>query len=97
MNVSILQIFEYLHATCGNLTDLDLQQNEEKMRQPWNQKQPIENKIYQLEGAIDYAEHVNSPFTKNQTLSVACVVMDQAKVFKEPRREWRRKPQAEKI
>ena len=38
MSVSILQIFQHLHVTCSNITDLDLQQNEDMIRQPWNQE-----------------------------------------------------------
>ena len=42
MNVSIPQNFQQLHDTSGNITDLDLQSNEERMKKTWNQEQPIE-------------------------------------------------------
>ena len=42
INMSIHQIFEHLHATYGNITNLDLKQNEERMRQHWNQENSIE-------------------------------------------------------
>ena len=91
MNFSIHQIFEHLCATHGNMTELDLHKNEEKMRQPWNQEQPIETAFQQLEEVIHYEERGNLPFANNQILSEACVIMAQAKVFQEPRIEWRRK------
>ena len=96
MNVFIRQIFEHLNATRSSMTNLDLQQNEEKMRQPWNQEQPIETVLQQLKEAINYAEYGNPPFTNDQMISAVHVVMAQSKVFKELRREWRGKPKAGK-
>ena len=55
MRASIRQNFEHLHTAHGNTTDLDLQQNEEKMKQTWNQKQPIESVFQKLEEVIEHA------------------------------------------
>ena len=62
------------------------------MRQPWNKEQPIETVFQQLEEAIDYVQHGNSPFT--HFFPAAHIIMAQAKVFKEACREWRYKDQA---
>ena len=74
--MSIYLIFEYLHATLGSTTDLDLKQNEEKMRQPWNQDQLTETSFQQLEEANDCVEHGNSPFANYQILPAAHVIMN---------------------
>ena len=97
MSVSMRNIFEHLRNTCGNITDLDLKHNEEKMKKPWNQEKSIEIVFQQLEEAIEDALHENSPCTNNQILHVACVIMCPVKAFKEARREYWRKDQAEKI
>ena len=55
MSVSMSQMFEHLHNTCGNIIDLDLQQNEEQMKQPWNQEQTIETVFQKLEEVIKQA------------------------------------------
>ena len=56
LNILMHQIFEHLHNSCGNIENLHLQQNEDKMKQPWNQDQLIETVFHQIEEGIEYTQ-----------------------------------------
>jgi len=95
-NVTVRQVFRHLYNTYGNISELDLVENEEKMKKAWNQEEPIEVLFNQIEEAVEYAQHGNAPFTNAQVLNIAFVLMAQAKIFKDACKEWRRKPPNDK-
>ena len=59
MNTSTHQIFQHLHDIFGHTIDLDLQTNEERMKHPRNQEEPIETVFQKLEESIEYAQNGN--------------------------------------
>jgi len=95
-NVTVLQVFQHLYNTYGNITELELIENEEKMKTPWNQSEPLETVFHQIEEAVEFAQHGNSPFTNNQVLNIAYYIMAQANIFKEACKEWKRAPADQK-
>ena len=88
-NETVLQVFERLCNTYGNITELELIENEEKMKTSWNQLEPIETIFYQIEVAVEFAQHGDLPFTNNQLLNIAYCIMAQANTFKEACKEGR--------
>ena len=66
------------------------------MKKPWNQSEPIETIFHQIEEAVEFAQHGNSPFTNNQVLNIAYYIMAQANIFKEACKEWKRAPADQK-
>jgi hypothetical protein len=86
-NVIVLEIFRHLYRTYGNISELDLIINQEKIKIQWNQDKPIETFFQQIEESVEFAQHSNVPFTNEQVLTIAFVVMAQAKIFKEACKE----------
>ena len=66
------------------------------MKTPWNQNEPLENVFHQIEEAVEFAKHGNSPFTNSQVLKIAYYIMAQAKIFKEACKEWKKTPAEDK-
>ena len=54
-NVIVLQIFQYLCNAHGNITKLELPENQEKMKTLYNQNELIETVFYQIESAVEFA------------------------------------------
>ena len=95
-NTTPLQVFQHLFQTYGKITKLELIENEQKMKTPWNQDEPIETVFYQIEECVEFAQHGNAPFTNTQVLNAAYYIMAQAKIFKDTCKEWKRLPANEK-
>ena len=74
-NVTLLQIFQYLFGTYGNITELELIKNEQKMKIPWNQDNPIETIFYQIKECIEFSQYGGAPFTNTQVLNAAFYIM----------------------
>ena len=89
-NVTVLQVLQHLCSTYGNITQLELIENEERMKTPWNQNEPLETVFHHIEEAVELAQHGNSPFTNNQVVNIAYCIMAQAKLFKEACKEWKK-------
>ena len=45
-NTTPLQVFQHLFQMYGKITELELIENEQKMKTPWNQDEPIETIFY---------------------------------------------------
>ena len=95
-NTTVLQVFQHLFRTYGNIAEIELMENEQKLKTPWNQEDPIETVFHQVEECIEFAQHGNAPFSNAQVLNAAYYIMAQAKVFKDACKTWRRLPAAEK-
>ena len=89
-------MFQHLFRTCGNITELEIIENEQKLKTPWNQDEPIETVFHQIEECVEFAQHGNTPFSNAQVLNVAYCIMAQAKVFKGTCKEWKRLPAADR-
>ena len=96
-NSTPLQVFQYLFQTYGKIAELELIENEQKMKTPWNQDEPIETVFSQVEECAEFAQHGNAPFTNTKVLNEAYYIMAQAKIFKDTCKEWNKLPATEKI
>ena len=95
-NTTVLMVFQHLFRTCGNITELELIENEQKLKTPWNQDEPIETIFHQVEECVEFAQHGNAPFSNAQVLNAAYCIMAQAKIFKDTCKEWKHLPAADK-
>ena len=95
-NVTVLQVCQHLFKTYGNITELELMENEQKLKTPWNQEEPIETVFHQIEECMEFAQHGNAPFTNTQVINTAYYIMAQAKVFKDTCKDWKRFPADQK-
>ena len=56
MNQTILAILNHLFEIYGNITPLELEDNNTKMRSNWDPNSPFDCLIKQIKGVHDYAE-----------------------------------------
>ena len=89
-------IISYLYDNYAKITDSDLQENDKKLRAPYDPSQPIETFFARIEECREYAAAGNTPYTPQQILSCAYQGVFQAGVFQDGCKEWRRKPTGDK-
>ena len=95
-NIIVLQVFQYLYNIYGNITELELLENQEKMKTLQNQNELIKAVFYQIESAVEFTQYDNVPFTNTQVLNIVYYIMAQAKIFKEAYKEWKNKADNDK-
>ena len=53
------------------------------MKTPWNQDEPLENMIRQIEKCVEFAEQGGAPMSNMQEINISHVIMAQVQVFKD--------------
>ena len=71
MNQPIWAILHHLFENYGNITPLELEDNDTKMRSNWDPNSPFDCLIKQIEDGQDYAEDGGQPYTTKQLLCIA--------------------------
>ena len=71
MNQPIHAILHHLFENYGNITPLELEDNNTKMRLNWDPNSPFDCLIKQIEDGQDYAEDGGQPYTTEQLLHIA--------------------------
>jgi len=95
-NTTVLQVFQHLFCIYGNITKIELIENEQKLKTPWNQEELIETVFHQVEECVEFAQYGNAPFSNAQVLNAAYYIIAQAKIFKDTCKDWKRLPVADK-
>ena len=95
-NISIPDIFTFLHKTYGNITSIDLEDNEKRMTKPYKEDLPFGVFVKQIEDAVEYAEAGGEPFTNEQVVSKAYNLLIKSGVYALGCREWESKSTPEK-
>ena len=54
-NIAVLEIFQHLHRIHGNITELELIENKQYIKIPWNQDKSIEIVFYKIENCIEFS------------------------------------------
>ena len=71
MNQSIRNLLAHLFENYGNITQLELEDNDTKMRSLWDPNSPFDCLVQQLEDGQDYADDGGQPYTTDQLLRIA--------------------------
>ena len=71
MNQSIRAILQHLFDNYGNITPLELKDNDTKMRATWDPNSPFDCLVKQIEDGQDYADDGGQPYTAEQLLRIA--------------------------
>ena len=95
-SLSLLQMLQFLYDTYGDITPSELEDNDDRMRLPYDPTQPMETLYNQIEQAVDIAEAGQQPYTNKQVLTRAYNLILQTGLFTDPCREWRHKLPADK-
>ena len=71
MKQSISNLLTHLFENYGNITQLELEDNDTKMRALWDPNSPFDCLVKQLEDGQDYADDSSQPYTADQLLRIA--------------------------
>ena len=92
--VSVLTIITHLYTNYGQISDLDLDDNERQMKKRYDPNQPIDTLFKQIETCVEFATTGNSPFTARQIVNTAFLLVFATGVYEEECREWKRRAAA---
>ena len=95
-SVSTMNIITHLYDTYGQISDLDIDENERKMKQRYDPNQPIDVLFKQIESAEEYATTGNSPFTARQIVNTAFLLIFACGAYEDECKEWKRRALATK-
>ena len=96
MNQSICNLRTHLFENYGNITQLELEDNDTKMRSLWDPNSPFDCLVQQLEDGQDYADDNSQPYTTDQLLRIAYTLVFKTGLYFEDCKAWNAKPNNEK-
>ena len=96
MNQSIRNLLTHLFENYSNITQLELEDNDTKMRSLWDPNSPFDCLVQQLEDGQDYANDGSQPYTTDQLLRIAYTLVFKTGLYFEDCKAWNAKPNNEK-
>lgn len=87
-SITLLRMLQHLYDTYGDLTPTELEDNDTRMRAPYDPTEPIETLYNQLEQAVDIAEAGSLPYTQAQILTRAYNLILQTGLFDDACSAW---------
>lgn len=95
-NVSAREMIQHLYLNYGVITPAELDENDARMREPFDSTKPIEELFEQIEDATDYADAAGAPYNNAQVISRAYVLVLKTGEYNDACRDWRKRPEQEK-
>ena len=95
-NVTARDMIQHLYTNYGVITPADLDDNDARMREPFDASKPIEELFEQIEDATDYADAAGAPYNNSQVISRAYILIYKTGEYNEACKDWRKKPENEK-
>ena len=96
MNQSICNLLTHVFENYGNITQLELEDNDTKMRALWDPNKPFDCLVQQLEDGQDYADDGGQPYTADQLLRIAYTLVFKTGLYFKDCKAWNAKPNNEK-
>ena len=94
MNQSIRTILQHLFDNYGNITPLELEDNDTKMRATWDPNSPFDCLIQQIEDGQDYANDGGQSYTAEQLKRIAYTLVFKTGLYFEDCKAWNAHPAA---
>jgi hypothetical protein len=94
--VTAFELIRHLYDCYGLLDAVDLATNNDRMKEKWIATTPITKLYKQIESAMDVAEIGNAPFTAEQVINTAYLLVFATGQYDDACKEWNRKPTANK-
>ena len=88
MNQTIHAILNHLFENYGNITPLECEDNDTKMRSNWDPNSPFDCLIKQIEDGQDYAEDGGQPYTTEQLLCIAYTLVFKTGLYFKECKQW---------
>ena len=89
-------MLEHLYANYANISPANLQQNDAKLRAPYDANHPIETLIDQVELAVEYSAVGKTPYSAEKVVTIAFQLVFQTGLFLDDCKLWKRKAPVEK-
>ena len=86
----------HLYSTYANIFASTLQDNDKRLRAPYDSNQPFETLIDKVKNAVDYASAGDTPYNPAQVVGIAFQLVFQTGIFKNDCKLWRRQPEGVK-
>ena len=96
MDQPIHAILHHLFKNYGNITPLELENNDTKMRLNWDPNSPFDCLIKQIEDGQDYAEDGGQPYTTEQLLCITYTLVFKTGLYFKECKQWSNCPATEK-
>ena len=80
---------DHLYSTYANISASALQDNDKKLRAPYDSNQPFENLINQVKNAVDYASAGDMPYTPAQVVEISFQLVFKTSIFNDDYKLWR--------
>ena len=90
-NKTLPDLLTHLYATYAKITPADLAVNRKKMSTQWDPNLPIEYVFHQIQDAMDYADHAQTPFSTEQIANEAYKLVFNTGLFESKCRKWRKR------
>ena len=91
-NVTVLELLTHLYSTYAKISPGDLEENERRMKTPYDANFPIELLFKQVEDSVAYADHGQAPISPVQTTNRAYTLIFNTGLFADECKEWKRLP-----
>ena len=89
--VTTLQLLTHLYDHYGQISDMDLDDNEKQMGAKYDPNQPIDTLFKQIEAAVEFATTGNAPFTARQIVNKAFLLIFATGAYEDECKEWKRR------
>ena len=90
-------LLEHFYTTYAKISASTMQDNNMRLRDPYNSNQPFETLIDQVENVVDYASAVDTTYTPAQVVAISFQLLFQTGLFNDYWKLWRRQPANENI
>jgi hypothetical protein len=87
--VTALELLDHLWTTYGNIDDLDLTENEARMKAPWNEPTPIEDLFKQLKEGQEFAKRSKEIISDTTLAREGYNIILATGLFSSACRKWR--------
>ena len=94
-NVKTITILNHLYDSYARITPTDLDENDKRLKEPYDPNETIETLIDQVEDALEYAAVGKDPYTPRQIVNIAYTLLFNTGVYHDDCKTWRQKSIAE--
>ena len=95
-NVTTRDLIQCLYTGYGNITSIQLADNDIKLRSVYDPNQPIESLYEEIDNAVAFSASTDNEYIYKQTVSIGNEIMFQTSVYEDDYKVWRKKPDADK-
>ena len=95
-HLSPRQLLTFLSQRYGQLYPHEIEAVNNNMKKQWNPNDPFEVVIEQIDDAIDTMDSIQQPYTPQQIITSAYLLVHKTALFNEECKTWRARPVAER-